>query len=450
MAILLQKSGNGSSQVYLKAFTQAVAGAYGGTTGKICSVRDDVLHEIYSLKSPSYAHPRDGSLTVNMRATQGGGEFMVYDSVVEGFHKAKTFFGLEPNEIAVFWPSSDNGTYYDPNGGIHIGREDRGDRDVIMHEYGHYVAQLGHFAQGDVGDHPMHYWDIDLRFSPSNRTEERARNLAFREAWATLFSVATQYGDISYPYSGDEKYQDYDEKTRNRFTLDLEEETSHNRQPGEFYLNMNASALWDIFDDNSDMWDDQDTLSDVSLSKIWTVLRESRPEDIKDFWNGWFERYTFISEMMRIFKANGMPFKYLGPSTTVEGFETGDLKAFAWRSPDDQPWIVTPDVHHRGAYSARSGAIKDSQKSTLEISIKVDEGWIRFWRRVSTDQGFDRLQFFIDGSLMCEWSGEMDWKQEEFSVRPGTHTFTWTYAKSYRDIAGADAVWIDDVEFPIW
>ena len=115
-------------------------------------------------------------------------------------------------------------------------------------------------------------------------------------------------------------------------------------------MNMNTSALWDIYDDHSDTLDDHDTLSDVSLSKIWSVLVASRPEDITDFWNGWFEQYAFIPEMMRLFKDNGMSFKYTGPSTAIDGFETGNLSAFAWKSPDDQPWVVTPDVHHQGAY----------------------------------------------------------------------------------------------------
>ena len=80
----------------------------------------------------------------------------------------------------------------------------------------------------------------------------------------------------------------------------------------------------------------------------------------------------------------------------------------------------------------------------------MDEGWIRFWYKVSTEQGFNKLQFFIDGASMGEYSGETDWKRLEFSVKPGTHTFTWTYVKTYEQGGGTDAVWIDDVEFPIW
>jgi hypothetical protein len=178
-----------------------------------------------------------------------------------------------------------------------------------MHEYGHYIADVFDFTQGDVGDNPIHYWIGDLRNYPIQRTDEQARNLTFRESWATLFSVATQYGDTSYPYSGDTRYQDQDEESGSEFKVDLEKDTDEKREPGEFYEHMNCCALWDIFDDNDDKVDDHDELSDPNLSKIWTVLRASKPNDIKDFWDGWFASYDdYTSEITRIFQDHRMLF----------------------------------------------------------------------------------------------------------------------------------------------
>jgi hypothetical protein len=39
-------------QIYVKVFTEGVSGAYPGTTSTICTVKDDVLKSLYSLKSP--------------------------------------------------------------------------------------------------------------------------------------------------------------------------------------------------------------------------------------------------------------------------------------------------------------------------------------------------------------------------------------------------------------
>ena len=297
---------NGGHDIYVKVLAEAVGGACPGTTSKICVVKDDVLDETYSLASPLYPHPRDSSVMVNMTAPPTGGEFMVYDSVIEGFHKAKTFFGIELGEIATYWPCSEDFSYYDPSdAGIYIAQDDRGDRDVIMHEYGHYIADVYDFAQGSVSGNDVHYWDADLRYNPVGRTDEQAMNLAFREAWASLFSVATQYGDTGYSNSGDTKYQDVDENGEKTLAFDLEIKALGDYSPGQYFENMNANVLWDIFDDSVD---DNDTLSDTSLQKIWTISRDHKPDNIVGFWDSWFRNYDYEQEMKHIFEAHEMPF----------------------------------------------------------------------------------------------------------------------------------------------
>jgi len=299
-----------SQNIYVKVFADSPIGAYPEAEGKVCSVRDDIFDEIYYMKSDLYPHPGEESVVINMTADRKGGEFMVYDSIIEGFHKAKTFFDINLPEVTTFWPSEEETSYFDPcDLSMHIAQGDRGDRDVIMHEYGHFVADVFAFAQGPVGDDSAHYWNADLRNYPLQRTDEQARNLTFCESWATIFSIATQYGDTSYPYAGDTFYQDQDEESDSEFKVDLEKDTDKKREPGEFYEHMNCCALWDIFDDNDDRVDDHDTLSDPNLSKIWAVLRTSKPDDIKDFWDGWFACYDdYTSEITRIFQDHKMSF----------------------------------------------------------------------------------------------------------------------------------------------
>jgi uncharacterized membrane protein len=307
--VIIANDEESSQNIYVKVFSECFSGAYPETTGKACSVKDDVFDETYYLQSDLYQDPQDSSVVINMTALADGGEFMVYDSIIEGFEKAKTFFDVNMPEITTHWPCEAETSYFDPcDRSIYIAQGDRGDRDVIMHEYGHFVADVYVFAQGSVGEDPTHFWDADLRHRPRNRTDEEARNLAFREAWASFFSIATQYGDTAYPYAGDTKYQDYDEESGKRLEIDLEKDTKNKRQPGEFYENMNCCALWDIFDDSDDRVDNEDTLSDLTLSKIWTVVRYCQPDDILDFWNGWFQSFDYADEITRIFQAHGMSF----------------------------------------------------------------------------------------------------------------------------------------------
>lgn len=86
------------------------------------------------------------------------------------------------------------------------------------------------------------------------------------------------------------------------YTLDLERGTNTHNSPGQYYENMNCCALWDIFDDHDDSADNQDTLSDTSLSKIWAVMRDDKPDDIIGFWNSWFKSFQYTDEMTRIFQ----------------------------------------------------------------------------------------------------------------------------------------------------
>ena len=300
-----------------------------------------MLKQLYSLRSANYPYPLAGSVTIPMLSLCAAGEFMVYDSVVEGFEKARQFFGVELEEIPTYWPTSDGQTYYVPEEGIFVSKDDRGDRDVIMHEYGHFLADSRGFGLGSVGQDPIHYWNLDPRIRPTNRTEKEARNLAFREAWAMLFSIATLFGDSGYPYVGDSKYQDVDEITRKAIVVDLEGDTSGDKAPGEYYEHMNCCALWDIFDDNCDASDNEDTLSDPKLARIWAIADDSSPSDIRDFWNAWFARFGDLKQFNRIIWDHGMTFKAPVPTPTMEDFETGDFRAFAW-IPGNPSWVVVP------------------------------------------------------------------------------------------------------------
>ena len=299
----------GNDRLYVKVSTEGVSGAYPDTTSKICSLKDDVFHEPYSLISHVHAHPGEASVVVNLTAPVVLGELLAFDSVVEGFSKAKTFFDVELEEITAYWPSEDDETYFDPcEVEIFIAQDDCKDRDVVMHEYGHYIAETYGVALGAVGGSSEHYWDEDLRQEPLWRSNEHAMNLAFREAWPTLFCVATQYGDTGYPNSGDSKYTDTDTNANWTFSIDLDNHGTAEFSPGQFYENMNAGALWDVFDHDDDGVEDNDTVSDASLAMIWAISRDHQPENILDFWNSWFLHYEHDAAMKYIFETHEMNF----------------------------------------------------------------------------------------------------------------------------------------------
>jgi hypothetical protein len=133
---------------------------------------------------------------------------------------------------------------------------------------------------------------------------------------------------------------------------------------------------------------------------------------------------------------------------TLEDFETGDLGQFSWQNGGSSPWFVTDQVAYEGSYSLQSGAVDNSQMCILGLSANIMlEDSVSFYRKVSTETG-DVLQFFIDGAMLGEWSGEHDWEYFSYPVSTGNHNLIWRYYKDNAQVAGDDAVWIDLIELP--
>ena len=133
----------------------------------------------------------------------------------------------------------------------------------------------------------------------------------------------------------------------------------------------------------------------------------------------------------------------------TEDFESGDLSKFNFQSNWKTSWTVTSDVKHLGNYAAVSGKIGDSDQSEMFIDCNVySEKPISFYRKVSSEAGYDFLKFYIDGEEAGRWSGNQDWTKFSYPVKTGTHRFSWVYAKDEFTALGLDAAWIDDIEFP--
>ena len=87
--------------------------------------------------------------------------------------------------------------------------------------------------------------------------------------------------------------------------------------------------------------------------------------------------------------------------------------------------------------------------SDLSITLNVTEASpISYFRKVSSESGYDFFSFAIDGTTMEELSGEVGWAQSSFDVTPGTHTFRFRYSKDYSNANGDDCAWIDNIIFP--
>src|SRR5690554_3935836 len=141
--------------------------------------------------------------------------------------------------------------------------------------------------------------------------------------------------------------------------------------------------------------------------------------------------------------------RYIPVGLVLEDFETGDFSSFPWEFAGNTDWTIVTDEVYEGGYSTKSGSITHSQDSSLEVTLDVAaDSEISFYRKVSSESGYDFLRFFIDGVQQAQWSGEIDWSEVSFPVNAGELTFRWTYMKDGSVSSGSDSAWIDYIIFP--
>jgi cysteine-rich repeat protein len=128
-----------------------------------------------------------------------------------------------------------------------------------------------------------------------------------------------------------------------------------------------------------------------------------------------------------------------------DDFESNDLMTLPWLTNGNNVWATNNVQPHEGLYGAASGNIGHSQQTHLELTIDVPAGSVSFWYRVSSEQGFDYLRFYIDNIQQGLWSGNVAWAQTQYNFAAGLHTFRWSYTKDGSVVAGSDKVWIDEV-----
>lgn len=133
----------------------------------------------------------------------------------------------------------------------------------------------------------------------------------------------------------------------------------------------------------------------------------------------------------------------------VEDFETGTFEMFEWDLSGDAEWEVTSTGAYEGTYAAKSGDITDNQVTSMSLTAEVSsDDQISFFYKVSSESGYDYLNFYIDGSLQDEWSGDVDWTEAAYDVTAGSHTFKWEYVKDFSVSSGSDCAWVDFIVFP--
>jgi hypothetical protein len=134
-----------------------------------------------------------------------------------------------------------------------------------------------------------------------------------------------------------------------------------------------------------------------------------------------------------------------------EDFE-GDINGLPWNlypAGSNSNWNLSATAPYDGQYCLQSGTVNNSQQSGISVDVTVvSPGNLTFAYKVSSENGYDYLKFYIDNVQQGIWSGEVPWTVATYPVTAGAHNFIWKFMRDYAGSAGSNCAWIDDVQFP--
>jgi peptidyl-Asp metalloendopeptidase len=125
-----------------------------------------------------------------------------------------------------------------------------------------------------------------------------------------------------------------------------------------------------------------------------------------------------------------------------------DNRGLVWNTTGSAQWFPQTNVTHDGVDAAQSGTITDLQETAVNTTV-VGPGTVTYWWKVSSEQGYDVLGLWVDGSLnpTAYISGEVNWSQASVTLAAGSHLLEWVYLKDESFSEGQDKGWLDQVVY---
>ena len=174
----------------------------------------------------------------------------------------------------------------------------------------------------------------------------------------------------------------------------------------------------------------------------------AKPDEGNEFY-GWQGSISSLENPLDLVITGGTTVQAtFGPRRLADDFESGSLSRLPWQS-GGPAWYIQQDVVADGEFALQSGDVGDQQASSIKVQAAFSGGTGSFSSRVDSEESWDKLVFLIDGRVIQEWSGLVDWNEYEFNLTSGTHELEWRYQKDFANSRGADAAWLDNVNLPL-
>ncbi len=280
---------------YLDIYLLIIAKSYNSPFTDVV-VKDDVYSQnIQAVASPQSYENTDSDIVFDFDiqtddgTTRIGDPFNIIDCVLLSAEKIYNETGSTVPLVTVYWKDgSGDGSYY-TGSTIHLlggtpGSPDSGDNDgyddsVIIHEYGHFIADNYSVDKSPGGSHStIGYYNPKLTWS---------------EGWATFLNLAVRNSCVYWDSSG-----------TGGFSIDYETPSPYaNLRIGMNNESAISCVLYDIYDNSSSEDDTLGTDDDpysLGFSEIWTIVDDFMDNNnltatFDDFYNGWKSTYPSLN-----------------------------------------------------------------------------------------------------------------------------------------------------------
>jgi hypothetical protein len=111
-------------------------------------------------------------------------------------------------------------------------------------------------------------------------------------------------------------------------------------------------------------------------------------------------------------------------------------------------WFSQTATSYHDGDAAQSGDISDDQESWIQTTVS-GKGTVKFYWKVSSEEEYDCLEFYVDGVLQDKISGLGGyWQQKMYTINTsGSHVLEWRYMKDGATSFGDDCGWVDKMEW---
>ncbi len=135
-------------------------------------------------------------------------------------------------------------------------------------------------------------------------------------------------------------------------------------------------------------------------------------------------------------------------AVAVYGVDLGeavDNTALTW-GVEGKGWFGQTSTSYSGGDAAQSAAITHNEKAFVTTNV-AGPGTVSWYRRTSSEAGYDLACFYVDTTLNDYASGSTGWTLVTVPIPAGVHTLRWSYEKDEGVSSGSDCAWVDLVTY---